>query len=155
MKDFHFGHNLKSKRQEKNLTQEYVALKLNIPQSTYFRLEQKSAIPELSFVYEIAEVLEVKPSALMPKMGDDEPAAPKKTGEDYFNEVARSPVVVFLYFVAFYFFVEWAGVVAYSFCLGLRISEKTARIVGDVLAAIVFFSMVYLGYKLWLKKWIG
>ena len=155
MKNFHFRKNLKSKRLEKNLTQEYVALKLNIAQIKYSRLEKKSTIPELSFVYEIAEVLKVKPAELMPKMEEDEPNSLKKIIKDYWNGVAYTNFGVLIYLLAFYFSVDWAGVVSHGVCWGLHTSERTERIVSVVFELIVFFYMIYLGYRLWLKKWIG
>lgn len=54
------GHKIKNIRELKNLTQEYMAERLDISQSAYSKLEKESNISDEK-LQQIAEVLEVKP----------------------------------------------------------------------------------------------
>ncbi|THV60727.1 helix-turn-helix domain-containing protein [Chryseobacterium candidae] len=55
------GNNIKNIRELKNLTQEFVAEKLDISQSAYSRLEKGEIKISKEKLVQIAEVLEVKP----------------------------------------------------------------------------------------------
>lgn len=55
------GNNIKNIRELKNLTQEYVAEKLDISQSAYSRLEKGEIKISKEKLVQIAQVLEVKP----------------------------------------------------------------------------------------------
>ncbi len=55
------GNNIKNIRELKNLTQEFVAEKLDISQSAYSRLESGETKISKEKLHQIAEVLEVKP----------------------------------------------------------------------------------------------
>ena len=54
------GHKIKNIRELKNLTQDYMAERLDISQSAYSKLEKESNISDEK-LQQIAEVLEVKP----------------------------------------------------------------------------------------------
>lgn len=54
------GHKIKNIRELKNLTQEYMAERLDISQSAYSKLEKESSIAD-DKLDQIAEILEVKP----------------------------------------------------------------------------------------------
>jgi transcriptional regulator with XRE-family HTH domain len=54
------GNKIKNIRELKNLTQEYVAEKLDISQAAYSKIEKSSKLPDEK-LQQIAEVLEVKP----------------------------------------------------------------------------------------------
>ena len=54
------GHKIKNIRELKNLTQEYMAERLDISQSAYSKLEKESSIAD-DKLGQIAEILEVKP----------------------------------------------------------------------------------------------
>lgn len=54
------GNKIKNIRELKNLTQEYVAEKLDISQAAYSKIEKSSKLPDEK-LQQIADVLEVKP----------------------------------------------------------------------------------------------
>ncbi|MPS72479.1 MAG: XRE family transcriptional regulator [Chryseobacterium sp.] len=58
------GHKIKNIRELKNLTQEYMAERLDISQSAYSKLEKESNISDEK-LQQIAEALEVKPEDIM------------------------------------------------------------------------------------------
>ncbi|MBB4807089.1 transcriptional regulator with XRE-family HTH domain [Chryseobacterium defluvii] len=58
------GHKIKNIRELKNLTQEYMAERLDISQSAYSKLEKESNISDEK-LQQIAEALEVKPDDIM------------------------------------------------------------------------------------------
>ncbi len=59
------GTKIKKVRELRNYTQEYMADRLNISQSTYSRFEKDDSDLTLSQLNKIAEVLEVKPNDLI------------------------------------------------------------------------------------------
>ena len=65
MKNFNFGENLRMLRIYKNGCQEGMASGLNISQASYSRIEASPAFPELEQINKIAEILGVKPKALI------------------------------------------------------------------------------------------
>lgn len=67
MKDFNFGQNLRQIRQAKGISQEAMALWLNISQSTYSRIENKPTIPNEQLLNGIAKILDVSPFELLPE----------------------------------------------------------------------------------------
>lgn len=70
------GNNIKNIRELKNLTQEFVAERLDISQSAYSRLESGETRVSKEKLLQIAEVLEVKPEDIK-----------EFDGQRYFNSV--------------------------------------------------------------------
>ena len=66
MEIFNFGENLRKIRQAKDISQYAMALKLNISQPTYSRIECEPKIPDHDMVVKIAKAVGVDSSELMP-----------------------------------------------------------------------------------------
>jgi transcriptional regulator with XRE-family HTH domain len=59
------GNNIKSIRELKNFTQEFMASELAISQASYARIESGTTVPKVDRLQRIAEVLEVDLSTLL------------------------------------------------------------------------------------------
>lgn len=162
MKDFNFGENLRIIRQVKGISQEAMAMSLGISQAKYSRLEAQASVPPVRILEQIAGILGEDPKmllygkdteALLPKI-DGAPIT-KKGLADEVMAVMRGPIGLLVYFGLFIVFGELSYIVGGSFCDGLRTSEETKLIVCRVLGVTVCCYMIYVGYKIWLKKWIG
>lgn len=57
----HIGYNIKKVREERNLTQDYVASELKISTLAYGNIERGKSLPNTKRLKEIADILEVKP----------------------------------------------------------------------------------------------
>jgi len=57
--------NMRTTRKEKKLTQEELAVKLGVDQTSVSKWEQKKSIPRIDTMYKLAEVLEVSVSEIM------------------------------------------------------------------------------------------
>ncbi len=66
MEIFNFGENLRKIRVSKGIKQEAMALKLDITQTKYSRIERGKELPHEVFISLAAEYLGVKPKELMP-----------------------------------------------------------------------------------------
>lgn len=146
MKDFHFGDNLKSIRQAKQITQEFMALNLNITQVRYSRIEHRANIPELELVHQMAEVLGVETAELMPSIGREQPIA-KRGFEDWARDMLRTTFGIIIYCVITIFIVNLVYEMGNSFCEGYGASEQTTKVVRFLsgLAALIF--MWYWGWR--------
>jgi transcriptional regulator with XRE-family HTH domain len=68
MTNFNYGENLRILRQRKGISQEAMAMKLNISQTKYSRMERRSNIPDDTLVKKIAEILCIPVSELLPPL---------------------------------------------------------------------------------------
>ena len=57
--------NIRHKREYRNYTQEYLALKLNISQNAYSKMEMAKTKLSLQRLYEIADILDIPPGELL------------------------------------------------------------------------------------------
>lgn len=57
----HIGYNIKKVREERNLTQDYVASELKISTLAYGNIERGKSLPNTKRLKEIADILDVKP----------------------------------------------------------------------------------------------
>ena len=65
MQKMNVGINIKQIRELKDLSQEYMAHKLGVSQSSYARIESGSIVPKVDKLQRIADVLEVDLSTLL------------------------------------------------------------------------------------------
>lgn len=75
MNTFNFGENLRTIRSAKNISQEAMALALNISQSKYSRIERQKSIPKIPSPKSVAKALGVPVADLMPPVQEVEIAA--------------------------------------------------------------------------------
>lgn len=59
------GKNIRQFRELKNITQEYMASRLDISQPTYAKIEKGQIIPKVERLQQISEILEVELSTLL------------------------------------------------------------------------------------------
>ncbi|MBC7417975.1 MAG: helix-turn-helix transcriptional regulator [Pedobacter sp.] len=123
MKTFNFGQNLRKIRQSKDISQEAMALKLNISQPTYSRIEGESKIPANAMVVRIAKVLDVDPSELMP------PSTLKVILGGKLKEVLNTRIGILIVFGSGLMLVISAHDLAQSFCIEFKTSDATRYIV--------------------------
>jgi len=71
MGHFHFGENLYKIRRVKGISQDAMALCLEISQRTYARIEKSPAIPNTKRVAELAKALSVSLSELLPPVNEN------------------------------------------------------------------------------------
>lgn len=71
MTTFHYGENLRKLRQSKGISQEAVAMYLNISQATYSRIECQQTTTNYHQIFEIAKFLDVPASQLLSTIPSD------------------------------------------------------------------------------------
>ncbi len=72
MEKFHFGQTIKKFREERKISQDAVAKKLDISQPRYSRMEQRRHLPEKHIICTIAEFLGVAAAEITPPWWDPE-----------------------------------------------------------------------------------
>ena len=123
MKTFNFGQNLRKIRQSKDISQEAMALKLNISQPTYSRIEGDSKVPDHDRVVSIAKVLDVDFSELMP------PSTLKLILGGNLKEFFNTRIGMLIVFGSGLTIVIAAHDLAQSFCIEFKTSDATRYIV--------------------------
>ena len=68
MKNFNYGENLRILRQRKGISQDAMAMNLNISQTKYSRMERRSNMWDSTLVEKIAEILRIPVSELLPPL---------------------------------------------------------------------------------------
>lgn len=63
--DQHLGRNIRNLREMKNYTQEVFAIRLDISQKQFSRIEKGEVSPTIRMLFKICQVLEVEPSFLL------------------------------------------------------------------------------------------
>lgn len=63
--DKHLGRNIRNLREMKNYTQEIFAIRLDISQKQFSRIENGEVSPTIRMLFKICQVLEVEPSFLL------------------------------------------------------------------------------------------
>ncbi len=66
MKNFNFGENLRQIRVQKGVSQDAMALKMNIAQTKFSRIERSKSFPDSEFIDQAAEFLGILAKDLMP-----------------------------------------------------------------------------------------
>jgi len=77
MKDFNFGENLRQIRVQQGVSQDAMALKMNITQTKYSRIERSKSFPDSEFINQAAEFLGITAKDLMPADWDGKRKYPK------------------------------------------------------------------------------
>lgn len=126
MQNFHFGENLRRIRRAKDISQEAMALKLNISQTKYFRIESQSTIPDENLVAEMAKILEVPVTDLIPS--NAKPALPVIQREHKTKEIINTPFGTLFIIVAAVTLVSAAYQLATEVCIYNNTSDQTTII---------------------------
>ncbi len=66
MEKFHYGENLKKIRLSKQLTQEEIALELDVAQRTYSRWERQAKVPKMAVVIKTSAYFKIPEQDLLP-----------------------------------------------------------------------------------------
>ncbi len=69
MEKFHYGENLKKIRLSKQLTQEKIALELDVAQRTYSRWERQAKVPKMAVVIKTSAYFKIPEQDLLPPNG--------------------------------------------------------------------------------------
>ena len=123
MKIFNFGENLRKIRQAKDISQHAMALKLNISQSTYSRIEGGSKMPDHNMVVRIAKAVGVDLSELKPL------STLKSILGEKLKEVLNTSIGKLVVVGSGLTLVIFAHDLAQSFCIRYETSDATRIIV--------------------------
>ena len=130
MEIFNFGENLRKIRQAKDISQDAMALKLNISQPTYSRIECDAKAPDHNLVVKIAKALGVDLSELMPS------STLKSILGEKLKEIFNTRIGMIIVFGSGLTLVIAAHDLAQSFCIEFKTSDAT-RIIVKWTAALV------------------
>jgi transcriptional regulator with XRE-family HTH domain len=156
MDKFDFGNNLYYIRRAKGISQEAMAISLDISQTRYSRIERNLVIPDLEMIYKIAAILEVSSSVLISGTGDanmdDANQLMKSESEYQAKNFLYSRIRFLTIFVALVIFPNWLYEMTESFCIGLGTSYQVMTIAKWTVGSVVFCFILYLAWKMKQKK---
>lgn len=152
MGNFNYGENLRRIRTSKGISQEAVALHLNISQKTYSRMEHQAAVPDINIVHATAAFLGVEPSELLPPIAEIDPKAKPALPEVPWQHKAKEILTIpffgpGLIVVIFVTLVPAAFGLAQGICLYLETSDETETIARRSASVVMFIFLWY-----WVKK---
>lgn len=145
MKNFNFGENLRRIRVQKGISQDAIAMNMDITQTKYSRMERSECVPEKIYVDRAANCLEVSANDLIPP-GWDYTKNPTKLQES----MTRPAIIAYriLLFVAFFD-------MARGFCDGAGITSmavKIGAVIGFEGMAVAFIYLTEKGVVKRFKK---
>jgi len=94
MGHFHFGENLYKIRRLKGISQDAMALCLDISQATYSRIEKSPTIPDTERVAELAKALSIALPELLPPVPKD---SLQGNGNGLFDRIQKNFLVVVIF----------------------------------------------------------
>ncbi len=149
MDNFHFGENLRIIRQAKGISQEVMAERLGISQTTYSKIEKSAKIPSPGMVKKIAIILEEEPPLLL--LGRKlEDLLPAPTFRLKAKEILDTWEGIFFYWILQIPFVDAAYSMGEGFCQGLGTTDEVRVVVRFLTGFVAFIVSIYFFNRL---KW--
>lgn len=128
MDNFNFGENLRIVRQAKGISQEVMAIGLNMSQSTYSKLERRPTVPTIDLVERIFKLLDVEPSVLLSGRAIAD-LVPKIGFEENAKEIMNTRVGIGFFWILVIPFINAAYDMGDGFCAGYGASDEVRRAV--------------------------
>ncbi|RZK39847.1 MAG: XRE family transcriptional regulator [Pedobacter sp.] len=144
--EFNFGGNLRVVRQAKGISQEALALALNLSQTTYSRIESRASLPPDELIAQIATVVEVQKSMLMAP-ADITDMVPKVRMALHLKEILDTPSGRFMYWVMMIPFVNASFDFVAGLSDGLGLSATMNMILRDTMGFFVIFMIFF-----WMRR---
>ncbi|MEJ7693208.1 helix-turn-helix transcriptional regulator [Daejeonella sp.] len=137
MENFNFGENLRQIRVQKGISQEAMALKMDITQTKYSRMERSECVPAKIYVDRAAKFLEVPALELLPPGWDY-----SKTLIIFRPSLGKAAIIAYRVLLAVAFFDMARG-----FCDGARITATPSKI-----AAVIGFEGLAVAFMYYTEK---
>ena len=108
------GENIKKYRQQKGLSQEELAMKLNVVRQTVSKYEKGLSVPDANILIKLSEILEVSVNILL-SIEEDHVNDLQQCLNDYQEQISKNQqinqvrqIIIFFSFLALFFFIMYS-----------------------------------------------